>query len=88
MIKTAMKKEKWLFSKEEKPTPASEAIRVWKDKFNHYNQADFAASMNLRASKLSEMLNNKKEFPLRVIRYLVASGADAEIMIKTNILKK
>ncbi len=67
--------------------PSDEARRIWKEKFPFYDQASFAQGMTITPSNLSELLNNKREFSLRLIRFLVATGADAEIMIRDNIIE-
>ena len=63
-------------------TPLTELKRIWREQYPHLNQADFGAEMNLSPSKISELINGKKQFSLRIIRFLVAAGASADIMIK------
>ena len=63
-------------------TPVTELKRIWREQYSHLNQADFGAEMNLSPSKISELISGKKHFSLRIIRFLVAAGADANIMIK------
>ena len=74
------------FFKELEPnkTPLTELKRVWREQYSHLNQADFGAEMNLSPSKISELMSGKKQFSLRIIRFLVAAGADANIMIKED----
>ncbi len=68
--------------------PADEIRKIWKDVFGFYDQKSLAETMGVTPSKLSEMLNNKRNPSLRNIRFLVSCGADAEIMIRENTREK
>lgn len=65
--------------------PSDEVGRIWKEKYGGYNQEDFGVTLDLSASKMSEIMTNKMQIPLRVVKLLVEMGGDATLLIQNNI---